>query len=115
MPPTLSDTNFAAVTPMLNRCYGPAAARWRGRDFESNRLADEFLKRTKMAGGRPDLELGVSLRLHLQHHGVALVTKLEAGDDLAVTAVEALRDAEDRCQQPDRSPQRGREVRVLLM
>src|SRR5688500_19175069 len=115
MPLTLSDTNFAAVTPMLNRCYGPAAARWRGCDFEAHRLSDEFLKRPKMAGSRPDLELGVTLRLHLQDHGVALVAQLEAGDHLAMTAVEALRDAEDRRQQPDRSPQRGRKVCVLLM
>src|SRR5687767_7156404 len=115
MPLTLSDTNFAAVTPMLNRCYGPAAARWWWCDFEADRLSDEFLKRPKMAGGGPDLELGVILRLHLQDHGVALVPQLEAGDDLAVTAVEAFRNAEDRREQPDRSPQRRRKVRVFLM
>ena len=57
-----------------------------------------------MAFSRPELQLRVALRGHAHHQVVALLADLEAVDDLGVTAVEALRQPEQRREDPDDTP-----------
>ena len=53
-----------------------------------------------MARRRPQLELRVSCRPHLQQVVVAAIVQLETGDRLAMTANEALGEPQDRRQRP---------------
>jgi hypothetical protein len=72
-----------------------APLRWYRRRFEADRLSQDSLERLEMAIGCPDLELGVSGRIDLQQRIDTAVAKVEAGDVLRVTPVEAFGDAQD--------------------
>ena len=57
-----------------------------------------------MARGRPELQLGVARGPQLEQVVVAAIVELQAGDGLRVTAIEALRQAQDRGERAHRGP-----------
>ena len=60
-----------------------------------------------MARGRPELELRVARRPHLQQRVVAAIVQLDAGDGLRVAAIEALGQPENGGERADGLPARA--------
>jgi len=73
-------------------------------DLDAKRLARQPFERGRVARGRPQLELGIARRPQLQEIVVAAVVQLEPRDRLRVTAVEALRQPQDRGKRADGAP-----------
>jgi hypothetical protein len=71
-------------------------------DFNTQRLAQDALEGHGVSGGRPQLELRIAGRSHLQQTIVAAVVQLDARDRLRMTAIEALRETENGRERPDR-------------
>jgi len=65
------------------------------RNLEAYGLADDLLKRFEVSRRCPDLQLSVAAAMELNDDVVASVVDFKARDRLGMTAVEALRHAED--------------------
>src|SRR5262249_42576707 len=71
-------------------------------DFETQRLAGHPLERRRLTCGGPHFELRIPRRAKLQEIVVAAIVQGGTGDRLLVAPVEALGEAQDRRQRPDR-------------
>jgi hypothetical protein len=69
--------------------------------FDPERLANHVLERRGVPLGRPQLELGIAARPHLQQRILAAVVKVDPRDDLRVAPIEVFRKAEHRRQRAD--------------
>jgi hypothetical protein len=73
-------------------------------DFNSERLPRHAFERRGVPGGGPELQLRIARRAQLDQVVVAAIVKLQAGDRLCVTAIEALRQAQYRGERTHRGP-----------
>lgn len=78
--------------------------------FEPERLAGHALKRCRVARGGPEFQLRVARRPQLQQVVVSAVVKLDAVDDLRVTAIQAFGEPQDRRERADRAPRPAPEI-----
>jgi hypothetical protein len=75
--------------------------------LDAKRFAGHLLERARVARGRPEFELRIAARPDVQQMVVAAIVEFETGHDLRMTAVEALREAEngaERAHRPARFP-----------
>src|SRR5437867_2314588 len=78
--------------------------------FNAKRFPQHPLERLGVPARRPQLELRIARRPNLQQPIVATIVKVERGDGLRVTAIEALGQTENRRQRPDRAPALARQL-----
>src|SRR6478672_11772517 len=90
--------------------------RWgRRHDFELNRAAERRGQRLGVPIGGPELEIGVAVRREPHLEQVTGFHDLHVADYLRVAAVEALGQAHDRAEQPDRLPLARAQLAELLV
>jgi len=84
----------------------------------AKRFAKQPLERLRVAARGPELELRVAAGSNLQQAVLAAIVKVDIGDRLGVTAIEALGQPENRRQRPNRAAALARqlaEARVPLL
>src|SRR5581483_108426 len=87
----------------------------RGTHFDAQRFAEEPLERLRMPAGRPELELRVAAGPDLEESVLVAIVKIDARDDLRVTAIEAFRETQDRRERLDDPPPPPRQLPIAFV
>jgi hypothetical protein len=87
----------------------------RSAHFEPDRFAQQRLEWGEVPVRGPHFQLRVAGGVELQEEIVATIAQLESGDDLRMTAVEALRNAQDCRQQAYGTPKVRWQLRIFLL
>ena len=84
-------------------------------DFDPERLPGHTFERRGVPRGGPELQLHIARCAQLYQVVVAAIVKLQAGDGLRVTAIEALRQAQYRGERANRGPRAPRQLAEALV